>query len=68
MTPAQVLAFMAARGFHAYLLHEEYQVDRASSIIKPEFEPDPPRRLGEGELETLEQADIIFSRRDVAYL
>ena len=59
---------MAARGFQAYVLHDEYQVDRTSSTIRPDFEPDPPRRLGEGELETLEQADIIFSRRDVAYL
>ena len=59
-----------ARGFHAYVLHDDYEVARYHSAAVDE--PARPRRLAEGDEATLEadgaQADVIFSRTDAQWL
>ena len=67
----ELLAHMAANGFHAYVLGEahSYDVERGCVRAARCEAVDAPRRLGQGEsLEALGQADIVFSRRDLEFL
>ena len=66
---AQLLAHFRALGFHAYVIQEDYEVARGSAAAVEPATALAPRRLKAGEtLESLEQADVIFSRRDVDFL
>lgn len=62
---AKLIRHMHAAGFHAYVLREDYEVGRAFPACA---EPPRPRRLPLGTPIGCEQADVIFSRRDVEYL
>ena len=60
-----VVQHMRQHGFHAYVLREDYELARCVPLPPPPR----PRRLPEGTaLEALDQVDVVFSRRDVAFL
>lgn len=63
-TVRELLLHMQALGFHAYqLAHEDYEISHA---LPPPLSSPPPRRLRSEELPLgCEQADLVFSRRDV---
>ena len=51
------------------MIQEDYEVARGSAAAVEPATALAPRRLKAGEtLESLEQADVIFSRRDVDFL
>ena len=66
-TVRSLLQHMRGLGFNPYLLaHEDYEIARA---LPPPPPPPPPRRLRSEELPLgCEQADLVFSRRDVEVL
>jgi len=63
----QLLRHMRALGFWPYILaHDDYEIRRA---LPPPPPPPPPRRLRSDELPaSCDQADLVFSRRDVEAL
>ena len=63
----QLLRHMRALGFWPYILaHDDYEIRRA---LPPPPPPPPPRRLRSDELPAgCDQADLVFSRRDVEAL
>ena len=68
----QLLSYMESRGFHAYVLHEDYEVGRCAAGRRFDHQGQSVRpqrhRTGAEGLESFEQVDVIFSRRDAEQL
>ena len=64
VSAAHVIRHMHALGFNAYKLGDDYEISRCLPLGVPAR----PRRMKPGEPLGCDQADVIFSREEGAYL